>query len=101
MYPSVEVGTVCCKHMHTYNHTQRVGVALTTAPALHGNDRVTLADDMELEGLGQTKLDTVVHIFLPLHWVVDLGQGVVEGVGSAVQVARAGGIHIARHWWLV
>jgi hypothetical protein len=41
---------------------QGIGVAKATLPALHSDDRRARFDNAELEGLAQTKPDTVVDL---------------------------------------
>lgn len=69
------------------NHTNSVGVAHTTAPALDTDDGVALVDHTELETVVDTPLEATVDILLPdLDVEVGLLLGEVEGPHTTVQV---------------
>lgn len=59
-------------------------MTVTSAPSLDSDDRVTLFDNVELERLGETVLDPVVDVLLPLAVRLGAGVGVEEGVAAAV-----------------
>lgn len=48
-----------------WDHTDRVGVAHTTAPALDTDDVVALVNNAELDTVGNTPLETAVDVLLP------------------------------------
>ena len=54
----LQVGVVC-RHGE---YPQSVGVAETTLPALHSDDRCTRRDDFEVERRAETVADTVVDL---------------------------------------
>lgn len=68
----------------------------TTPPSLNANDWVALVEDAQLDGLGDTPLQTLVDILLPRSLVeVGLGFREHEWVYTAVQMAVAGGACVA------
>lgn len=71
-----------------------VGRTLAGTPALEGNDGGAGLEDAELQGLGEAELDAVVDVLLPLA-SSGAGVGEEEGVGAAVEVARANGLVVA------
>lgn len=72
-------------------------MALAAAPALDGNHSVPLPNNVQFQRFRQTKLDAVVHIFLPPRVAVGVRKGVVEGVGTAIQMAGTRRVRIASH----
>ena len=76
-------------------HAERVGVAEAALPALDGNDGGAGLEDVESNGIAETKADTVVDIGLPLVGLDAAGLGVPEWVDTAVEVDLAGGLLVA------
>ena len=62
-------------------------MAHSSSPALHTDDRITLAKNTELDGVHDAPLQTAVNVLLPwLSLEVWLLLGEVEWVDAAVQV---------------
>lgn len=69
------------------DHTDSIGVAHATTPALDTDDWVTARKDAELNALLDTPLQTRVDIFLPrMVLEVRLSLGEVEWPDTAVEV---------------
>jgi hypothetical protein len=76
--------------------TDGVGVTLTTAPALDTNDRLTLLENTQLDGLADTPLETTVNILLPVGATeVRLRLGKVERIHATIEVRIARGRLVA------
>lgn len=86
-YPGIENLLRQAEVLLSRDHTDGVGVALATAPALDTDDVVALVDDAELETVVDTPLETAVNILLPdLDVEVGLLLGEEEGPDTTVQV---------------
>lgn len=73
------------------DNTQGVGVAHAALPALDDNHCVVVGEDVELQRLGDTPLDTSIDILLPVNLgEVGLVLGEVEGIYATVQVSVPG-----------
>lgn len=74
------------------DNAQGVGVTHTTLPALDDNDGVALSQGAELDGVGDSPLDTLVDILLPVDSLkVGLLLGIQERVDATIQVAESRG----------
>ena len=68
-------------------HTDRVGVALPTAPALHTNHQIILLQNAKIDGILDAPLEAAINILLPVCFIeVGLLLRVEEGVDTSVKV---------------
>lgn len=66
---------------------ERIGMALPAAPSLNTDDIVAFAQDAELDGLGDSPLETSVDVILPIGFVeVRLALFEQERIDSAIEV---------------
>ena len=78
--------------------TKGVGVTQTALPALDGNDGRAWSDEIQFQGILQTKPDAVVDVCLPLVCLDASGLGVPEGIAAPVEVNLSCSLLVAGDW---